>query len=425
MLAWKSTVLSTSSMAYCPICNVSADLADTRCTRCGVAFSFISGVYPTILPNPVPEFINLSLPELPVFSFEETARALDHATQRLSDDNAFALYAAAKEIDATFRELQENLNSLPILPRAQSEDFVVSRFEKLASNTDILKQQLEAALSKREPKSTLEKYVPNEVPLTGRIVLIVSAAIIVVYACIALIWGYSLLPTGGKRRTTAVILVQGLGCIPYAAGLLLAAYALLLQVLDHYDKRDNEHRYAKHSKRVWIAALACVILSGFMLPLFPEEEFAGALPSYSVPVAVGRGYFSVLETVQAWSAGIFIIALATGLLILLPKRHNPTPTTKRIAAVLVATMLFFVGLIIATEAISDLIDGTARISRLNEHILRSENPRMFQAVTFSRILLGAMAAWGGVIMFLFGVLGTFDRFGNFQSPFSSRSGRVR
>jgi len=87
-----------------------------------------------------------------------------------------------------------------------------------------------------------ESHKPNEMPLADRLVNIVYSVVLIAIGSYFLATGRMLLP--GKRTAVANGLdLQGLtGWLMFGA-VACGCIVLLSQVVDHYDRRDNESKY--------------------------------------------------------------------------------------------------------------------------------------------------------------------------------------
>lgn len=85
-------------------------------------------------------------------------------------------------------------------------------------------------------------YIPNQVPVQERVLSILLACTFIAASLYALIYQHLVLPYGGKYRGHFWRFDGYEMTLPVAA-LILAVIGLLSIVVDHYDKRENEHVY--------------------------------------------------------------------------------------------------------------------------------------------------------------------------------------
>lgn len=94
-------------------------------------------------------------------------------------------------------------------------------------------------------------YVANEIPRQMRNLWAGLATLIIIYASHGLINGEIYIP--GKRSDG--ITFSGAPVVVVFAACFCLALALLVTVIDHYDKRDNEYLYNIAEKLFW--AMSC------------------------------------------------------------------------------------------------------------------------------------------------------------------------
>ncbi|EGU29584.1 hypothetical protein VII00023_09239 [Vibrio ichthyoenteri ATCC 700023] len=98
-------------------------------------------------------------------------------------------------------------------------------------------------------------YVANEIPRQMRNLWAGMATLLITYASYGLINGEIYIP--GKR--TEGITFAGEPVLAVFAACFCLALALLVTVVDHYDKRDNEYLYDIAEKVLW--ALSCLFFT--------------------------------------------------------------------------------------------------------------------------------------------------------------------
>lgn len=113
-----------------------------------------------------------------------------------------------------------------------------------------------------------EEYVPNEVPLMERIKLLAISGFFIVYGSYGL-WINDISLGRGRRRWTWLtgaerrrdpIHFHDEAAILLYIGFVLVSASFISEVVDHYDKRNNEHKYHKFAKfTLWPGVVFCVL----------------------------------------------------------------------------------------------------------------------------------------------------------------------
>ncbi|WDE10385.1 hypothetical protein [Thalassomonas haliotis] len=99
----------------------------------------------------------------------------------------------------------------------------------------------------------IEKYVPNEIPRPQRIANKLVIIFLIFYGSYGVYNGSLYLPLGRGEVT-----LQGNAVYFGFASLLLGALYFLIEIIDHYDKRNNEFTYKRI--RAVIKGVATLIL---------------------------------------------------------------------------------------------------------------------------------------------------------------------
>ncbi|MBX9903672.1 MAG: hypothetical protein K2Y31_04895 [Burkholderiales bacterium] len=115
-------------------------------------------------------------------------------------------------------------------------------------------------------------YIPNHVPLGRRVFSGVIAALVIAYCGFSLWVGTMILPGGsGNRRP---VQLEGMEVwLMVAAGVAGVMYGVLA-IVDHYDKRRNEHVYHKAVK---VSYVLMAVFMGLALVVKVYREFGGWL----------------------------------------------------------------------------------------------------------------------------------------------------
>ena len=93
-----------------------------------------------------------------------------------------------------------------------------------------------------EPQYDKEgNYIPNEIPLKNRVTNALLSLSIILYGSYGLYIDELWVPVA--KRTSIVL--SGVSALLMFIAILCAAVMFIAEVVDHYDKRDNEHTYYK------------------------------------------------------------------------------------------------------------------------------------------------------------------------------------
>lgn len=93
------------------------------------------------------------------------------------------------------------------------------------------------------------RYKPNSYPLNFRIVCLFASVALVVYAAVCIYYDDFAIP--GKRRgshLSVIFHIHGYSVWILSLACLTTAANLLSYFIDHYDNRNNEHKYERFSK---------------------------------------------------------------------------------------------------------------------------------------------------------------------------------
>ena len=114
-----------------------------------------------------------------------------------------------------------------------------------------------------DPVSGKTAYKPNAVPVRERLARIALSAALVLFAVIALLADDFWIPTG-KANSGPGIHLHGTAVWMMGSAVVCACVVILSAVVDHYDKRDNEHVYRKVEMLFTIAGFS-VFISALIL----------------------------------------------------------------------------------------------------------------------------------------------------------------
>jgi hypothetical protein len=109
----------------------------------------------------------------------------------------------------------------------------------------------------------MEKHVPNHIPVKNRVINSIIGIIIIIYASIGLYKGEIHIPLSPRGSGITFI---GSTAIFAAIALIFVAIFLLIVVVDHYDKRDNEKYYRYCGNFCIVCAVLFIIIGTFFNP---------------------------------------------------------------------------------------------------------------------------------------------------------------
>jgi hypothetical protein len=103
-------------------------------------------------------------------------------------------------------------------------------------------------------------YVPNHVPFGDRLIFGLLSLTWITWAVIGLLSGHMFLMVSRHGP----IHFSGIPAVLFSLSVMASAAASAVKIVDHYDRRDNEDSYKKTRQWIWYAALALLLLSGFV-----------------------------------------------------------------------------------------------------------------------------------------------------------------
>lgn len=241
----------------------------------------------------------------------------------------------------------------------------------------------------------------NTVPLRIRLASGGLATFLLLFALAAIATGYTYLP--GRHGG---IFLTGIPSLLLVLSALAACAALVLAILDHYDRRANEATYARARRATLrlalhavIAALATWLLDGllraFGYDLFPR--FAGLAAGYALHAPAFAPWASHLDRMLDAGVGIGIVAGLAGIAALaLGGRRSRHPRT--VMALLAVCLLGIATLVLAASARA-LLAGEVQTGRHNQVVLlASKEPARFNAVLLSHFAIGGALLLGSVAL---------------------------
>lgn len=104
-------------------------------------------------------------------------------------------------------------------------------------------------------------YKPNSMPLKTRILYIAISTALIGYSAWAVWSGKVYLVTGNKRGRGALFEVSEFGLGLGITSLILFSASMVVVIIDHYDKRDNEKIYTNLSRWTIILGLITYVIA--------------------------------------------------------------------------------------------------------------------------------------------------------------------
>ncbi len=240
----------------------------------------------------------------------------------------------------------------------------------------------------------MKKYKPNFIPLKIRVWSTVGAVYLLFFTVAVLAMGHVYLPTkqGG-------LLLSGFPTIMVSVGSIALCVAAVLTVVDHYDKRPNEHKYKttkvlcyKVTAFMYVGAPIIEIIERILLykgiDLFPDfHGFAEKYTFYTPGLSQYGHYVDVLVKYDGWVILAFIIFAGLGVGI---NKYFPG-VSKRVVALMVGFGMLCLSYSVLLFAINDFllgeVEGDDAVYRV------TDEPAKFNAVLFTSFV------WG-VVMFM-------------------------
>lgn len=139
---------------------------------------------------------------------------------------------------------QEKTNQrIELIYKARSRAVATIELNGIKGDFKKLVQSINNALSGGKPWKRSVEYTPNVITKGDRIGYLIGAVVLGLYS----VWGLAIddIYIPGKRG--GGIHFQGASAIMMGAAIILAAITFLIEIVDHYDRRNNEHWYENFS----------------------------------------------------------------------------------------------------------------------------------------------------------------------------------
>lgn len=236
-----------------------------------------------------------------------------------------------------------------------------------------------------------KKHKPNFIPLKFRVLSGVGAVYLLLFTVAVLAMGHVFLPGKYGRG----ILLSGIPTLMIVFASLAVCLIAILTIIDHYDKRPNEHKY--ESIKITCIKIAAVLYLGapfveilemilvhnniHLLPKF--HGFAENYTFYSPDLQKYAPYIEPLTNSAGWLFLAFFVLTLSGIGI---NKYYPT-VSKRIVVVLTGLGMFCMSAAILFFSFEDFLSGQTTDDDLVYKAL--EEPAKFNAVLLTNFVIGA------------------------------------
>lgn len=111
-------------------------------------------------------------------------------------------------------------------------------------------------VSEARERVTGDVFYPNQISAPLRRRYLLQSCLISLYAGFALYVGKVSIPVRARAYT-----FEGIAALVLAAAMFMAILNMLSVVVDHYDKRDNEHSYDQFARITYILGWVLFVLA--------------------------------------------------------------------------------------------------------------------------------------------------------------------
>lgn len=209
---------------------------------------------------------------------------------------------------------------------------------------------------------------------------------LIVFGVAGLAFGYVMIP--GKRGGATF---SGIPAVLIVAAVAAAALTFILAIVDHYDRRPNEHLYRMYYHWLSEAMLAllgvAVLLSSAqgigLIKLPAVGSLAPHLPIYSDAL---KPYHPLLQTLKFATAVFAVLAILGGALGYWLRKEMP-----RTGIFLIALAMFGVSLHFLAETVDLYSLGIGHVMGGNgRNVAAQQNPSLFNAAVFTHLWIAAV-----------------------------------
>jgi len=202
------------------------------------------------------------------------------------------------------------------------------------------------------------------------------------------------------------MLVSGIPTIMIALGSLALSFAALLTIIDHYDKRPNEHHYHSIKKILYKAAFFLIILAPLIeilesimllqgIHVFPRfNGFAGNYTFYSPELNNYIPYIDALLENSLLIVGVSIMMIVIG--VMLKKFFQDT--SKKYIAILMLPGFIGMSYVFILFLIKDFLSG---VVEENSIVYTAVNePAKFNAILLTQFIIAISMFLASFIAFI-------------------------
>ena len=236
----------------------------------------------------------------------------------------------------------------------------------------------------------MKKYTPNFISLRQRTGLAFAVMLLLVFITAVLANGYTFIP--GRRGG---VLLSGIPTLLVALSALALCFAALLTIIDHYDRRPNEHHYRaikyicfKSALYLFFAALffefSEFLLRSSGIDIFPDfHGFAEHFTFYTPELERYIHYIQPLEHLAMFIGVMSIVLVLIGGLI---KKYFDGVFT-RLALFLISLGLFGMATLFLEIITMDFLHGEISANGVTYRAL--SEPAKFNAILLTNFIICA------------------------------------
>jgi len=239
----------------------------------------------------------------------------------------------------------------------------------------------------------MKRHTPNVIPLRGRVALAMGALFLFFFVLAEVATGYTYLPT--KRGG---ILLSGIPTLMISFSAIALIVALLLTIVDHYDRRPNEASYKKARSVcfktaifLFLAAPVVELTEKFLRAaghnIFPQ--FKGLANTYTFYSPHLREYVTYLTPVLDHEIEISAVSVVMMLIFYGFERFWKN-TGRRLVLLIGFVGLFGLSMVWVVNATENFLTGEVTSgSRSSKNVVHAKDePAKFNAVLLTHFTLG-------------------------------------